>query len=365
VESLLQGKTGAVVVVDPKTGFILASASNPDFNPNAFVGGLSRDVWAGIVENPWRPMENKVTRGEYPPASTYKIITAAAGLEEGVIDARTTFYCKGFIRYGDRRFRCWKRGGHGKTDVVRALAESCDVFFYHTGMKLGVDRLAKYAEGFGLGKKTGFDVGFEADGLVPTASWKKQKTGVAWQGGETLSIAIGQSYNLVTPLQMAMLTAAVENGGTLLRPQAILRIVDSEGNIVHRAEREVTGRIPVGPETMTLIRKGLWHVVNGSKGTARIARLNDIEISGKTGTAQVISRTTAENRREADSVKYLPHAWFIAYAENRGRSIAAAVLVEHGEHGSAAAAPIARDLIRFYFGGPRTVAARTEETERR
>ncbi len=349
-EALLEGLVGAVVAVDADNGEILAMASSPTFDQNGFVDGMSREEWRDLISNPFHPLQNKAVSGEYPPASTYKIITAMAGLEEGVIDTHTTFLCPGYYPFGDRVFRCWLKTGHGTVNVLRALAASCDVFFYQTGQRLGVDRLARYARACGLGVSTGIDLSHESSGLIPTSAWKKQRFGVPWQKGETLSIAIGQGYNLVTPLQMAMLTAALSNGGVLYRPQIIKKRENTLGETVYECAREEAGRLPAGPETLKIIQKGLWNVVNGPGGTARLARIEGIEISGKTGTAQVFSRKNEDTAWKEIKLDHLkPHAWFVAYGRRDTEQIAVAVLIEHGEHGSGTAAPIAREIIRAYF----------------
>ncbi len=350
-EELLAERPGAVVAMDANTGQILAMASYPAFDQNDFVGGLSHSQWKELVSNPYRPMENKAIQAEYPPASTYKIITAAAGLEEGVIDEKTTMYCPGFYRFGDRDFRCWKKGGHGTVNVVQALAESCDVYFYQVGLKLGIDRLAWYAKAFGLGNCTDIDLDHEGNGLVPTAAWKKQRTGIPWQRGETLSVAIGQGYNLATPLQMLVVASAVANGGDIYRPQILSEVRTFGGSTVLKNEKEIVGKLPIGEKNLRIVRKGLWEVVNGSRGTARIAKLHDVELSGKTGTAQIVGRKKNESPKDAErrEQQYKSHAWFVAYAPSQEAEIAAAIIVEHGEHGSSAASPIARDLFKTYF----------------
>ena len=351
-EALLQNVAGAVVAMDPQTGQILAMASNPSFDQNAFVDGMSHDQWEALRTNPLRPMENKVIQAEYPPASTYKIVTALAGLSEGVINESSTVFCPGHYQFGNRVYRCWKKGGHGRVDVVAAMAESCDVFFYQVGQKLGVDRLAWYAKACGLGAHTGIELDHEAAGLIPTADWKKQRTGIPWQRGETLSIAIGQGYNLATPLQMAVLMAAVANGGTRLKPQIISRVETAEGRVVEDHRPQVTGKIPVTAKALELVRQGLFNAVNTRRGTAQKIRLKAVDISGKTGTAQVFSRKSNEDNRETPVQDHLkPHAWFVAYAPSENPEIAIAVIVEHGEHGSSAAAPIAGELIKTYLVG--------------
>ena len=349
-ETLLGGTAGAVVAMEPSSGEILVLASNPAFDQNAFVSGLSHDQWRFLRSNFFRPMENKAIQGEYPPASTYKIITAMAGLEEGVIDETTTFYCPGFYRYGDRVFRCWKKGGHGTLSVVRALAESCDVFFYQVGQKLGVDRLAWHANASGLGSLTGIDLDHEAQGLIPTAAWKKRRTGIPWQRGETLSVAIGQGYDLVTPLQMVLMTAAVANWGVSYKPLIVKSIETADGKVVYQSERQIAKKLPASRETLEIVREGLWEVVNGKRGTARIAKVKGIDISGKTGTAQVIGRRKHETARKIERPAHLKaHALFVAYAPSDNPKIAVSVIVEHGEHGSSAASPIAREIIKAYL----------------
>jgi penicillin-binding protein 2 len=352
-EESLAGWAGAVVAIDPNNGEIIAMASSPTFDPNMFVVGMSRDQWSALVNNPFRPLENKAIQAEYPPASTYKIVTAMAGLEEKVINPQTTYFCPGHYRYGNRVYRCWKRGGHGEVDLTRAIAESCDVYFYQVGEAVGIDRLAHYASACGLGTLTGIDLGQEAKGLVPTSSWKLKRFGEPWQGGETLSIAIGQGFNLVTPLQMAVMTAAVGNGGIRYKPQLIKKLVSVENTVTFKAQPEVIGRIPVAAETLERIRQGLWSVVNHQKGTAFASRIKDLEYSGKTGTAQVVSRPPDDvvDQEQIDEM-LKDHAWFVAYAPAKNPQIAVAVMIEHGEHGSSAAAPIAREVIRTYLKLP-------------
>jgi len=349
-EALLENKAGAVVAMEPDTGHILALASSPSFDQNAFVNGMSRKKWNSLISNPFRPMENKAVQGEYPPASTYKIVTAIAGLEEGVIDEHTTFYCPGYHKFGDRVFLCWKENGHGTVNVVKALAESCDVFFYHVGQKLGVDRLARHAKACGLGSPTGIFLDHEARGLIPTTIWKERHTGRAWQGGETLSVAIGQGYDLVTPIQMLVFTSALANDGLRYKPLIVKKIETADGEALKNNESQIAGKLPAKKKTLEIIKKGLWQVVNSRSGTAWIARIDGINISGKTGTAQVVGRKKNDTKRETDRSDQLrPHAWFVSYAPSENPQIAAAVIVEHGGHGSSTAAPIARELIKTYL----------------
>ncbi len=352
-ESLLRGVAGAAVAMEPNSGHILALASSPSFDQNHFAIGMSHDQWDTLISNPFRPMENKAIQGEYPPGSTYKIITAIAGLEEGVIDVNTEVFCPGHYRFGNRTYRCWKKGGHGQVEIIKAITESCDVFFYKVGELLGVDRLAWYAKAGGLGFPTGINLDKEAKGLIPTAAWKKKRVGVPWQRGETLSVAIGQGFNLATPLQMVGMTAAIANGGTRYKPIIITAVKTPDGRLLHQSQPQVAGKVPISAATLELVKTGLWAVVNSDHGTARGSRLADIEISGKTGTSQVISRKKDDTQPEEERPAHLrPHAWFVAYAPSEDPKIAVAVLIEHGEHGSSAAAPVARELIKTYLRRP-------------
>jgi penicillin-binding protein 2 len=355
-EELLQDKVGAVVALDPNSGEVLALASSPAFDQNDFITGLSTEKWRSLIENPDRPLNNKAIQGEYPPASTYKIINAMAGLQEGVINENDIIFCPGHYRFGKRNYRCWRRGGHGSVDLKKALAESCDVYFYQVGERLGIDRLAWYAKAAGLGSRTGIELDHESKGLVPTAGWKKKRYGIPWQPGETLSVAIGQGFNLVTPLQMAVFTGAVASGGVRYRPTLVKRVVSGDSEEILANMPQVAGRLPVSAATLELVKQGLWEVVQGERGTARIARLKETDISGKTGTAQVVNRETIEESEEgATARKYLDHAWFVAYAPSENPQLAIAVIIEHGEHGSSAAAPVARELIKTYLEGAPSV----------
>jgi len=353
-EQLLEGIVGAVVAMEPTSGRILAMASSPSFDQNYFVGGISRENWADLISNPFRPMANRAIQGEYPPGSTYKIITALAGLEEGVIDAETTFNCPGYYRFGNRVYRCWNRGGHGKVEIIKALEESCDVYFYQVGKLLGVDRLAWYAKAAGLGSPTGIHLDHESSGLIPTAAWKKKRPPFeAWQKGETLSVAIGQGFNLASPMQMAVVMSAVANGGSRYKPIILEAVKKFDGQLLFKQTPKVVGRLPISEDSLQLVQSGLWQVVNGERGTARRIRLTDFHISGKTGTSQVVSR---KGNEQVDKDRVVPahlraHAWFVAYAPSETPRIAVSVVVEHGEHGSGAAAPIAKEIIKTYLRG--------------
>lgn len=348
-KALMTDKAGAVVAMDPATGEILTMVSNPSFDQNAFITGLSHREWNELITNPDRPLENKAVQAEYPPASTYKVITALAALEEGISNERTTVFCPGYHRFGDRTFRCWKRSGHGNVDIYKALAESCDVYFYQVGQELGIERLAWYARAFGLGSPTGIQLDHEARGLVPTAAWKKRRFGRSWQKGETLSVSIGQGYNLTTPLQMLMVISSIANNGISVKPSLVSAIRSAEGELIQRHEVKVAGRLPTSEKTLNIIRRGLWEAVNKRKGTAWDSRVKGLDICGKTGTAQVVGRKTGNKGSEDELPGHLrPHAWFVAYAPAVNPRIAVAVIVEHGEHGSSHAS-IATEVIRTYL----------------
>ena len=349
-EALLEGKDGAIVAIDPSNGDVLVMASSPSFDQNDFIGGISVKKWRKLMADPGRPMSNKAIQGEYPPASTYKILTAIAALEEGVINSKTTRFCPGYYKYGNRSYRCWKKWGHGDVDVVDALEKSCDVFFYRAGEETGVDTLAQYARGCGFGRPTGIELDNERPGLVPTSAWKKRRFGVPWQGGETLSIAIGQGFNLVTPLQMAVFIGAVGNGGTIYRPRILKSLQAYDGKKIPQEEPEIIGGLPAGGDTLKIIRKGLFNAVQGSRGTARSIQIKGLNIAGKTGTAQVFSLKKGDRDRLDELDYYLrDHAWFVCYAPADNPLIAVSVIIEHGEHGSTAAAPVARDVVAAFL----------------
>ena len=351
-ESLLADKVGTVVAMEPSTGQVLAMAGSPAFDPNAFVEGMTYQSWDELISNRFRPMENKAIQGQYPPGSTYKIVAAIAGLEEKVISPHTKFFCPGEYRYGDRTFRCWKRRGHGFMNLEQGLAQSCDVYFYQLGEKLGVDRLAKYAKACGLGSPTGIELDKEARGLVPTSSWKLSRAGVPWQGGETLSVVIGQGFNLATPMLMLSLISAVANGGVLYKPLVVRRIESPDGSFVKEQEPVPLGKLPVSEQRLRLIKRSLYNAVNKPGGTAWRSRIPGIGMAGKTGTAQVVAmpEDDEETSDEKKILRFRDHAWFIAYAPDKDPQIAVAVLIEHGGHGSSGAAPLAKKIIEKYLG---------------
>lgn len=343
-------KAGAVVAVDVNSGRVLVAASAPQLKLDEFIGGISSKAWQAMLDDPRHPLINKTVQGQYPPASTYKIVTALAGLGARVIEPETVIFCPGHYKFGNRTYRCWKKAGHGAVDLERALTESCDVYFYQVGQKVGVDRLAEYAGHLGLGRKTGVDIEHEKRGLIPTAAWKKRRYNVPWQEGETLSIAIGQGFDLATPIQICMMTSALANGGTLYKPGVIENVRDPDGRVVERFKPKVVDRLVGQGRNLKLIRSSLIEAVNGRHGTGKPARLENITVAGKTGTAQVVRLKQYKHLKEEDiPYKYRDHAWFTCFAPAENPEIAVTVLVEHGLHGGSGAAPIARAVLEEYF----------------
>jgi len=344
----LEGQSGAAVVMDVRTGDVVALASTPGYDPNAFNRGLSSKEWRALISNPKAPLTNKAIAGQYAPGSTFKLAVAMAALEKGAITPETRFTCYGRTRLGNAQFHCWKRGGHGTLDLNGAISQSCDVYFYETAKRTGVDRITVMARRFGLGQTLGLDLPGERAGLMPTRDWKLATISTPWQMGETLIASIGQGYILATPLQLAVMTARIANGGRAVTPR-LTRMVPEGGT---EAADELPPDLGLSPPHLEVVRAGMDAVVNGPRGTARGSAIREkgLEMAGKTGTSQVRRITKAE--REAGVVKNedLPwerrdHALFVGYAPVDAPRYAVAVVVEHGGSGSKAAAPVARDIL--------------------
>lgn len=348
-EEALRGKHGAIVAMDPMNGEVLALASNPCYDPNVFIKGMDKETWRHISLSRDHPLQNRALTGQYPPGSVFKIVVALAGLQEGIITPEDEFYCGGVFSLGNARYRCWKRYGHGKVDLQRGIIESCDVYFYNLGKKLGVDKIAFYARQLGLGQPTGIGLENERGGLIPTKAWKLRRWGVPWQAGETISTSIGQSFVLVTPIQMASLICAVFNGGVLYQPQVTRWVKKSSGETVYEMSPVVTRKLDIKPEYLDMVKEALTGVVNAPHGTGSRARFEGVEVAGKTGTAQVVALNDETDDEAEIPWKYRDHAWFVAVAPATAPRIAVAVLVEHGGHGGSVAAPIARSLIKAYL----------------
>jgi penicillin-binding protein 2 len=347
----LGDQSAACVVIDVQNGDIMGAVSAPSFNPNLFVRGISNADYRALMDNDHRPLANKVAQGAYPPGSTFKIVTALAALADGHIDTDTTVNCPGYLDFGGRKFHCWKSGGHGKVDLARALAESCDVFFYDVAQRVGIEKISEMGKTMGLGQRHDLPMSAITEGILPTKEWKQQRFQQEWRIGDTINASIGQGYVLASPLQLAVMTARVATG-RLVVPR-LVKAVDG-------VEVAIAEALPLGMETSHLqtVRSGMDQVVNGQHGTSYAARIANeaMRMAGKSGTSQVRNISAAE--RETGVVenvdrpwKERDHALFVAYAPADAPRYAVAVVVEHGGGGSLAAAPIARDaLLRVMTG---------------
>ena len=336
---LLDGpeKVGAIVAMDPRNGEILALVSSPSFNSNLFARRLAADEWQALLDEPNNPLQDRAIQNAYSPGSTFKIVMATAGLSEHVISEHDSVFCPGSTVIYGHPFRCWKKEGHGTVDVHQALAHSCDVFFYHLGQKLGIERIAKYARLFGLGSLTGIDIQGEKRGLVPDPAWSLKYRKIPWYPGETISVSIGQGPVLLTPLQMAMMTSIVANGGKKVVPHLIK----------DDTEMPEPAQVALDPKALDAVRRGLWAVVNEPGGTAyNSARVAGMDIAGKTGSVQVIAQ--AQRNEKNLPFKYRDHGWFTSFAPLSDPRIVLVVFAEHGG-GSHGAMPLAHDLYEKYF----------------
>jgi len=329
-------RVGAAIAMDPRSGEILALVSSPSYDPNVFARHLERGAWQKIVDAPNDPLQNRTIQNSYAPGSVFKVVVAVAGLEEGVVDEDDRHFCRGATRIYNRRFRCWKQAGHGSVNLHQAIQNSCDVFFYHLGQKLGVEKIAHYARLFGLGDTTGIDLAGEKRGLVPDLDWSLRARATPWWPGETISVAIGQGPLLVTPLQVASMMAVIANGGYRVEP-----------HLVARDSPAPQHKVAVARESLEVVRQALWAVVN-DRGTGAIARLENVEIAGKTGTAQVVAQKKRIDSSELP-FEQRDHAWFGSFAPAESAELVVVVFVEHGGKGSVQAAPLARIIYEKYF----------------
>lgn len=327
-EKALQGKEGAVVILDPRTGELLAMVSHPNFDPNLFIDQLDKSKWWALNQKS-HPFMNRAL-AIYPPGSIFKVVTMSAALTENLTKTNEIFNCPGFYKINNRYAACWKPTGHGRLSLVEGLTQSCDVVFYELGKRLGPDRLAKYAKNYGLGEKTGIDLPQEKKGLIPTAEWKQKVWKEPWYDGDSINYGIGQGFVQVTPLQMAAVYGTIA-AGKRMKPYVVQEIKNREGDILYQGKQEEVGKAPVAWGTLAAIRKALAAVVERATGIA--AKVAGIPAAGKTG--------TAENPG-------LPHAWFLCYAPVDDPKIAMAVFVAHGEHGDRTSAYVARDILTWY-----------------
>ncbi len=343
---LSEEQSAACVVMDVHTGAIYALASHPSYDPNQFTMGISAELWEDLLSNPTTPLSNKAVAGQYPPGSTFKPVVALAALEAGLIGPRHTVGCPGWMELGDHRFHCWKKHGHGTMDLVGALRESCDVYFYDLARRLGVDRIADMAHRFGLGLPLGLDLPHERPGMIPTREWKKRVFNASWTQGESLVASIGQGYVLATPLQLATMACRLANGGYAVRPHLTKQV---KGVAVETTSWPSLG---IKKEYLDVVLAGMNAVTNVPGGSAYKARIFEagFEMAGKTGSAQVRRISMAERNSGVKKNEQLPwrerdHALFIAYAPVHAPRYAIGVIVEHGGGGSTVAAPIARDIL--------------------
>lgn len=347
----MAGRAGAVVAIEPDTGRVLALVSSPAFDPNILAGGVAERQWKKMLSNPLNVFTNRPIQGLYPPASTFKPIHALAALEEKVITPRTKIYSGPSFWFGGQEYRDWKTEGHGIINVNRAIVESSDTFFYQTGLKLGVNRLADYSRRFGLGSKTGVPLQNEKTGLVPTTKWKKAVYHIPWYDGETINVSVGQGYMLTTPLQLAVAYATMANGGAQYAPQLVESVTTPARLTVKGFKPIKKGQLNISGDTLDFVKAAMEGVVHDQGGTAHFLTASGLDIAGKTGTAQVsrLGRRT----RDISSIKYKyrDHAWFAGYAPYDAPKIAVVVIVEHGGFGAAAAAPVALEVFKAYLRG--------------
>jgi penicillin-binding protein 2 len=336
-EALEPYDAGAAIALDPRNGDVLAMVSHPDFDPNRLSSRMRPEEWLVLRRDPRSPLWNRTIWSAYPPGSSLKVATAAAGLEEGLIGATTRLLpCHGGFQYGNRWFRCWRPEGHGSPTTVEAIIQSCDVFFYQVGMKLGVERFSRHLRRYGFGSPTGIDLPGEAEGLVADVAWYDRRYGEGrWSPGVVLNLAIGQGETLVTPIQLASFFSALAADGEVHIPHVLDRIVDRRGNLVKEAAR---GQLELGlsPSTLAILQGAMWGVVNDEHGTGRLAGVRGLGVCGKTGTAQ--------NPHGED------HSWFVGYAPAEDPEVVIAVIVENAGHGGSVAAPIVGRAIEHYLG---------------
>ena len=335
-EKLMKGKVGALVAIDPRDGDVLAWVSAPWFNPEEFARGIKKERWQELVFDPLHPLEDRVIRGLYPPGSTFKPIVALGALQSGVITPDFKIFCSGQFKLGTDTFGCWKKYGHGWTDLHKAIVQSCDVYFYTVGNMMGIDKIAAYARLFGLGGPTGVELKGEKSGIVPTPEWKKRVFHQPWYQGETIPVAIGQGYLLVTPLQMARAYAGIAMRGLL------------PGIHVVKDSKVFFKKIPIERKYFDTVISAMVGVVSEPHGTGWRARVKGIEVAGKTGTAQVIKQKEDKKKKEVE-YWHRDHGWFVAFAPADNPEIVVAVVIEHGGHGGSAAAPIVGKFLRYYF----------------
>jgi penicillin-binding protein 2 len=339
-ERAMEGHAGAVVVMDPRSGDVLAMVSTPAFELDRFTGTIDRDAWLRVVQDPNFPLLNRAIQSQYAPGSVFKIVVAAAGLQEGTLTPLDRTHCNGEFRLGTTTFKDWKEGGHGTVDLHGAMVHSCNIFFYEAGLKIGGAAIVRYASAFGFGQPTALDLPGEKHGLLPKPQAARGRQGRTYPPGETVNMSIGQGTVLVTPMQVARFMAAVANGGVLWRPRLVQRVERSDRGVVWSDQGQVTGHVELSPVVWAFLRQSLWGVVNDN-GTGAAARIPGLDIAGKTGTAQMIAKSKAEKGQD--------HAWFAAFAPAKAPEVVVVVIAERGGKGGQVAAPIARKILNAIF----------------
>jgi penicillin-binding protein 2 len=334
-ELAMEGKRGGVVALDPRTGEVLAMMSAPSFDPNKFTGRISRSDWNQLMNDPFKPLLNRATQAEFAPGSTFKPIVALAGLETGVIDEDTEFHCSGGASFYGNYYHCHKKTGHGNISLHRAIEQSCDVFFYNVANKLGIDRIAEYADIAGVGHRTGIDLPNERESTMPSTKWKLHLSREKWYVGETISVGIGQGAITVSPLQLAAAIGGIADRGKWYRPHLVAGIAPTLLRTGH-----------FNPENIEKVISGMYAVVNDPTGTGRMAALPGIKVCGKTGTSQLASNKFLKGTALGRSMK--DNAWFVGYAPEEAPEIVVVALFENGEHGDRASW-IVRDVLKAYF----------------
>ena len=353
-EQALADYSGSAIALDPKSGDVLALVSQPTYDPNPFVNGIDYADYKALRDNEKQPLFNRALRGQYPPGSTVKPFIGLAGLEEGITSSHSSTYCPGFYTLpgSSRKYRDWKRGGHGTVDLNKAITQSCDVYFYDLALSLGIDRMHDYLQHFGFGSRTGIDIVGELPGLLPSPVWKRQRRGEPWFPGETIITGIGQGFFLVTPLQLATATATLANHGRRMQPSIIHATQDPGSDALQPYRPETIESVSIHhPENWDIVIQSMIDVVHSARGTARKIGIDSpYRIAGKTGTAQVFGLKEEEKYdAEAIAEKLRDHALFIAFAPVDDPQIVVAVIVENGGGGSSTAAPIASKIMDGYL----------------
>lgn len=336
--ALLGDQTGSIVVMEPHTGRLRALVTTPSYDNNLFVGGLSQKTWTELRDNPFHPLQNRAIQSVYPPGSVWKLMMVGLFLQENVSPSAGVS-CSGAVTLGNRVFRCWRKIGHGWMNMTQSLMQSCDVYYYTLGEKMGIDRIEAFAKACGFGAPTGIDLPHEKSGLVPSKAWKRRRSGEAWYKGETLNVSIGQGYTLVTPLQMANFVSALLNGGKLMKPL----LLNDDTPVVRSL-------IPINEQGRKLILEAMR--LTADQGTARVLKRSDAVIGGKTGTAQVVKiRMVGERRQRKEEMAYLErdHAWIASWGRKDGEDVVVIVMIEHGGGGSSAAGPVARKVYDILY----------------